>query len=99
MKLKNIVDALNTYYAHKFPNATGWFIGKELIEPTKLNAYKKYCVEIFYHVPGKNHLAYTLQTIDRCPEGAEDVLKEKLTVEILSDLFIHLPEFDKYETV
>lgn len=98
MKLKYITDALNHYYLKKFPDAKGWFIGKESIEPTKLNAYKKYKVEIYYHTPGKNHLAYTKQLIDRCPEGAEDALKEKMITTLLTDLFINLTEFDKYET-
>lgn len=42
MKLKYIIDALNHYYLEKFPNAKGWFIGKEYIAPTKINLYKKY---------------------------------------------------------
>lgn len=98
MKLKYIVDALNHYFLAKFPNANGWFIGKESIEPTRLNLYKKYKVEIFYHTPGKNHLAYTQQLVDRCPEGAEDVLKEHFITTLLTDLFNNLSEFDKYET-
>ena len=99
MKLKYIVDALNHYYLKRFPNAKGWFIGKETIEPTKLNAYKKYKVEIYYHTPGKNINAYTQQVVDRCPEGAEEILKEKFTTTLLENLFINLPEFDKYEAV
>lgn len=99
MKLKYIVDALNRYYSKKFPNAKGWFIGKESIEPTKLNAYKKYKVEIYYHTPGKNHLAYTQQVIDRCPEGAEEILKERLITALLEGLFTNLNSFDNYETV
>ena len=99
MKLKYIVDALNRYYSKKFPNAKGWFIGKESIEPTKLNAYKKYKVEIYYHAPGKNHLAYTQQVIDRCPEGAEEILKERLITALLEGLFTNLNSFDSYETV
>lgn len=98
MKLKYIVDALNHYFLAKFPNANGWFIGKESIEPTRLNLYKKYKVEIFYHTPGKNHLAYTQQLVDRCPEGAEDILKEHFITTLLTDLFNNLSEFDKYET-
>ena len=99
MKLKYIVDALNHYYLKKFPDAKGWFIGKEMIEPSRLNAYKKYRVEIFYHLPGKNHLAYTQQFVDRCPEGAEELLKERFFTTLLEQLFTNLPEFDKYETV
>jgi len=99
MKLKYIVDALNRYYSKKFPNAKGWFIGKESVEPTKLNAYKKYKVEIYYHTPGKNHIAYTQQVIDRCPEGAEEVLKERLITALLEGLFTNLNSFDSYETV
>lgn len=99
MKLKYIVDALNHYYLNKFPNAKGWFIGKEMIEPAKLNAYKRYKVEIYYHTPGKNTLAYTQQVVDRCPEGAEDLLKERFVTALLTDLFTHLQEFDKYETI
>ena len=99
MKLKYIVEALNHYYAKRFPNAAGWFIGKESIEPTKLNAYKRYKVEIYYHLPGKNHLAYRQEFVDRCPEGAEDILQEKLFISLLDDLFTNLLEFDKYETV
>ena len=99
MKLKYIVDALNRYYSKKFPNAKGWFIGKESVEPTKLNAYKKYKVEIYYHTPGKNQLAYTQQVIDRCPEGAEEILKERLITALLEGLFTNLNSFDSYETV
>lgn len=99
MKLKQIVEALNHYYSKRFPNAAGWFIGKESIEPTKLNAYKKYRVEIYYHVPGKNHLAYQQQLVDRCPEGAEEELKERFTIALLEGIFDNLQEFDKYETV
>jgi hypothetical protein len=99
MKLKYIIDALNHYYLKKFPNAKGWFIGKETIEPTKVNAYKKYKVEIYYHLPGKNTLAFTQQLIDRCPEGAEEYLKERFITTLLEELFTHLQEFDVYETV
>ena len=99
MKLKHIIEALNHYYAKRFPNASGWFIGKESIEPTKLNAYKKYRIEIYYHLPGKNILAYQQQLIDRCPEGAEEELKERLNIALLEGLFDNLLEFDKYETV
>ena len=99
MKLNYIVDALNHYYLKRFPNAKGWFIGKEMIEPTRLNLYKKYKVEIFYHTPGKNNLAYTQQLIDRCPEGAEEILKEKFITSLLEGLFTNLQEFDKYEAV
>ena len=99
MKLKYITDALNHYYLKKFPNAKGWFIGKESIEPTRLNAYKKYRVEIYYHTPGKNHLAYTQQVVDRCPEGAEEILKEMITTALLEGIFTHLNDFDKYEAV
>ena len=97
MKLRQIVDALNKYYLRKFPNAKGWFIGKELIEPTKLNVYKKYRVEIFYHTPGKNHLAYTQQVIDRCPEGTEEEFKEMFMTALLAELFTNLEKFDEYE--
>ena len=99
MKIKYIVEALNHYYLERFPNAKGWFIGKETIEPTRLNAYKRYKVEIFYHVPGKNTLAYTQQLVDRCPEGEEESLKERMIATILADLFIHLSDFDEYETI
>lgn len=94
-----IVKALNNYYLKKFPNARGWFIGKESIEPTRLNAYKKYKVEIYYHTPGKNHLAFTNQLIDRCPEGCEDILKESFMTALLTGLFENLQEFDKYEAI
>ena len=99
MKLKYIVDALNHYYLKRFPNAKGWFIGKETIEPTRLNLYKQYRVEIYYHTPGKNHLAFTQQIIDRCPEGAEEILKEKFITALLEGLFTNLLELDKYEAV
>lgn len=99
MKLKYIVDALNRYFLDKYPNANGWFIGKESIEPTRVNLYKKYKVEIFYHTPGKNHLAFTQQLIDRCPEGAEDILKESFTTALLTNLLKNLPELEKYEAI
>lgn len=99
MKLKCITEALNHYYLTKFPNARGWFIGKELIEPTKVNVYKKYSVEIYYHTPGKNHLAIQCQVLDRCPEGAEEILKEKITTELLSTIFSNLSKLDEYESV
>ena len=99
MKLKYIVDALNHYYLKRFPNAKGWFIGKETIEPTRLNLYKQYRVEIYYHTPGKNHLAFTQQIVDRCPEGAEEILKERFIAALLEGLFTNLLEFDKYEAI
>ena len=64
-----------------------------------MNLYKKYKVEIFYHTPGKNHLAFTQQLIDRCPEGAEDILKESFTTALLTNLFKNLPELEKYEAI
>ena len=99
MKLKNIVEALNHYYLAKFPNAKGWFIGKEMTEPTKLNLYKKHRVEVFYHTPGKNHLALTVQLVERCPEGMEDVMKERALTELLRLMFTDLQKLDEYETV
>lgn len=97
MKLKYIIDALNHYYLEKFPNAKGWFIGKEYIAPTKINLYKKYQVSIYYHTPGKNHLAYTQELIDRCPEGTEEEFKEKFTISLLVGIFNNLRKFDEYE--
>ena len=99
MKVNDIVNALNHYYLKKFPNSNGWFIAKENIEPTKLNVYKKYRVEIYYHVPGKNHLAYTQQLIDRCPEGCEEILKQNFLTKLLEDLFTNLNELDKYASI
>lgn len=99
MKLRYIVDALNHYYLKKFPNAKGWFIGKESIEPTRVNAYKKYRAEIYYHTPGKNNLAVTVQLVDRCLEGENDILKEKAIAMILAEIFTNLEKLDEYETV
>lgn len=99
MKLKYIVDALNHYYLKKFPNAKGWFIGKESVEPTRVNAYKKYRAEIYYHTSGKNSPAVTVQLIDRCLEGENDFLKEKATTMILAEIFTNLEKLDEYETV
>lgn len=99
MKLKQLTEALNHYYLKKFPNAKGWFIGKEMTEPTKLNLYKKYKAEIFYHTPGKNNIAFTVQVIDRCPEGEEDALKERALESLLEGMFTNLSTLDKYEAV
>lgn len=98
MKLKYLIDALNHYFLDKYPNAKGWFIGKESIEPTRLNLYKQYKVEIYYHTPGKNHLAFTQQMVDRYPEGCEDELKEHFITALLTEVFKSLPELEKYET-
>ena len=98
MKLKDIVQALNTYYSNKFPNAKGWFIGNERTEPTKVGVYKKQVFEIFYHVPGKNTKVFHSQLIDRCPEGSEDLLRDKAMTALLSEIFMHIDELDKYET-
>lgn len=99
MKLKYIVDALNHYWSKRHSNASGWFIGKESLEPTKLNAYKRYKVEIYYHLPGKNHLALKCEFVDRCPEGAENELKERYFTSLLEELFNNLNSFDGYETI
>lgn len=96
MKLKDIVQALNSYFSKKFPNAKGWFIGNERVEPTKINVYKKYLLEIFYHVPGKNHRVFTVQLVDRCPEGAEDYLKTRIMTEMLTEIFTNIHILDKY---
>ena len=55
MKLKYIVDALNHYYLKKFPNAKGWFIGKETLEPAKVNAYKKYNADLYKKYGNDNY--------------------------------------------
>lgn len=99
MKLKDIVDALNGYYLNKFPNAKGWFIGKESMEPSLINAYKKYKVEIFYHTPGKNQLAITQQFVDRLADTDEELFKTKFFTALLKHIFINLNELDKYETI
>lgn len=99
MKLTDIVEALNHYYLSRFPNAKGWFIGKEMTEPTKVNIYKKYKIEIFYHTPGKNQAAFTVQIVDRCPEGAEETIKTRAMVELLRLMFTDIQTLDKYETV
>lgn len=99
MKLNYIVTALNHYFLDKYPDAKGWFIGKECIEPTRLNLYKKYKVEIFYHIPGKNYLAYTQQVVDRCPEGAEEVLKENFVTTLLTELLKNLPKLEEYASI
>lgn len=99
MKLKDIVQALNIYYSKKFPNAKGWFIGNERTEPTKIGVYKKHTLEIFYHVPGKNIKAFHTGLVDRCPEGFEDFLKDRAMTALLSEIFMHIDELDKYETI
>lgn len=99
MKLKDIVDALNGYYLNKFPNAKGWFIGKESMEPSLINAYKKYKVEIFYHTPGKNQLAITQQFVDRLADTDEELFKTKFFTALLKLIFINLNDLDKYETL
>lgn len=99
MKLKDIVDALNGYYLNKFPNAKGWFIGKESMEPSLINAYKKYKVEIFYHTPGKNQLAITQQFVDRLADTDEELFKTKFFTALLKHIFINLNDLDKYETI
>lgn len=99
MKLKDIVDALNGYYLKKFPNARGWFIGKESLESSLVNAYKKYKVEIFYHTPGKNHIAFTQQFVDRLIDIDEEAFKTKFFVTLLKQIFISLTDLDKYETL
>lgn len=95
MKIKYIVDALNHYFLEKYPNSNGWFIGKESIEPTRLNLYKKYKVEIYYHTPGKNKCVFTQQVVDRCPEGAEDILKENFVTSFVTNIFKSLSDFEK----
>lgn len=99
MKLKQLTEALNHYYLKKFPNAKGWFIGKEMMEPTKLNLYKKYKAEIFYHTQGKNSIAFTVQLIERCPEGSEEIIKERALECLLEEMFTNLSTLDKYEAV
>ena len=99
MKVKDIVEALNHYYLAKFPNAKGWFIVKETTEPTLVNAYKKHKAELYYHVPTKNTLVFTVQVVDRCLEGAEDVLMEQFEKRFLEQLLMELNLFDKYEAV
>lgn len=98
MKLKNIIEALNHYYLKRFPNAKGWFIGKEYSEPTKLNAYRKYRVEIYYHIPSKNTIAFTVQMIDRCINDSEDILRERALTALLEEIFTNITDLDKYET-
>lgn len=99
MKLNYVVNALNAYLLKKYPNAKGWFIGKEHMEPALVNAYKKIKVEIYYHLPGKNHLAFTVQLVDRCLEGTEDILKEKVSVELLTLIFTNFYKIDEYATI
>ena len=99
MKVKDIVEALNRYYLAKFPNAKGWFIVKETTEPTLVNAYKKRRAELYYHIPGKNQIAVTVQLIDRYLEGHEEAFEEAFTMAFLEQVFKSLEEFNKYETV
>ena len=98
MRLKNIVDALNSHYLKKHPEAYGWFIGKETIEPTKINIYKQLKAEIFYHIPGRNKRVFTVQLVDRCPEGSEEVLKDRLLTEMLITVFDNINCLEKYTT-
>lgn len=90
MKLEYIVTALNLYMQKKYPDLKGKLIGKESIEPTRVNAYKAYKVEIYWHTPGKNHLVFNYQMIDRCLDNQKEALKEKYSSILLEQLFTNL---------
>lgn len=94
MRLKYITDALNLFISKNHPEIKGIFIGKESIEPTRVNAYKAYKIEIYWHLPGKNHLVFTCQIVDRCLEGDKDSLKERCITVLLEQLFTNLNKIE-----
>lgn len=99
MRLKDITDALNNYYLIKFPKAKGFFIGKEYVEPAKVNIYKKYKIDIYYHIPGKNHLAITKEVIGKCGNNEEDAFRDKAYTSLLEEIFNNLNKLDNYEAI
>lgn len=99
MKLNQIVEALNRFFLTKYPSAKGHFIGKESFEPSKINAYKIHKVEIYYHVPGKNYLAFTKQRIDRYLEKFEKEVNELFMIDLISELFLNIQDLEKYEAI
>lgn len=94
MKLKYIINALNLFISNSHPELKGFFIGKESIEPTRVNAYKAYKVEIYWHLPGKNHPVFTYQMVDRCLSEDKDALKERYSTVLLEQIFTNLNKIE-----
>lgn len=96
MDLHLIIQSLNSYFKSKFPDAKGWLIGREFIEPTQVNVYKKYTIEIYYHLPRKNNIVFTVSKVDRCVDNDYTLLKKNTIIELLTLIFKDIKELDKY---
>lgn len=90
MRVKEIADALTLFINRKYPELNGFFIAKDSVEPTKINAYKAYNVEVYWHLPGKNHLVFKQHLVDKCLTGQEESLKERFNTVLLEQLFSNL---------
>lgn len=92
MKLKNIIDALTLWHfkSNKETEPSGFFLSKEVINPTRINAYKEYIVEIYYHIPHKNIKVFTFKATDKCLEGQQEAFKESCLTALLEQLFTNL---------
>lgn len=99
MDLKIITAALNDYLYKLNPNAKGKFIGKEFTEPTSINAYKKFNIEIWYHLPGKNQRAFTTQYVGMLTKDTEDATRRDLYRNFLTLIFENLNTVTSYEAV
>lgn len=90
MKLLYITEALTSFIKKCHSNIEGFAIGRERLEPTEINAYKAYIIEIYWHTKKENKLIFTLKMVDRCLSGQEKALKEKYCTVLLEQLFSNL---------
>jgi len=92
MNTKIITKALNTWLLNSHPELKGFFIEKYSKEPTTIGAFKKTKFEIFYHIPGKNHLVFTIQSVVK--EINNEVEDAEFITSTLGNLFLNLNKIE-----
>lgn len=96
MELQDIIKAINEYYKNKYPDSTGWFIGRVFLEPQVIKLYKKCIIEIYYHKENKNTLFIKIEYTDRAIQGQDDKLKREASILALKELLLRKEELDGY---
>ena len=92
MQIEDITNTLNKYLEDKRLkeklNIKGHFVVKRNIKTMKPPIYKKFIIELYYisHVQDQREI-FTINIIDKCPSGSEEIYWIKLSNKYLLSIF------------
>ena len=92
MQIEDITSTLNKYLEDKRVqeklNIKGHFVVKRNLETMKPPIYKKFIIELYYITPVQEQIEiFTINIIDKCPNGSESIYWENLSNKYLLKVF------------